>query len=126
MADISSSVPDLKGKSYSDFSLTDHDWVVVDLILKVLAVCVFLYQCTLSDLSYKEPRGAQASFSKETSPTVYLAIPTLECMQERWEIMAALPEFLPVRDAIDAGLEKLRKWYKAIDSSDAYYLCLGM
>ena len=69
---------------------------------------------------------AQASFSSETEPTVWKTIPILELLQERWETMLKVERFAPVSDAIEKGLEKLRKWYKKIDESDTYFICLGM
>lgn len=73
----------------------------------------------------QEPRDAQASFSSETTPTVWRTIPTLECLQERWEIMAKTTKFAQVQRAIQKGLEKLRKWHSAIGETDAYFICLG-
>ncbi|KAF8805862.1 hypothetical protein BYT27DRAFT_7032695, partial [Phlegmacium glaucopus] len=54
---------------------------------------------------------AQASFSSETEPTVWKAIPILELLQDCWETMLNVGKFTPVHDAIEKGLEKLRKWY---------------
>lgn len=39
--------------------------------------------------------------------------------------MAATPKFSPVQDAIKMGLEKLKKWYRSTDDTDAYFICLG-
>ncbi|KAF8812653.1 hypothetical protein BYT27DRAFT_7207508 [Phlegmacium glaucopus] len=36
------------------------------------------------------------------------------------------PKFLPVADALKCGLEKLWKWYKTIDESDTYFICLAL
>ena len=79
-----------------------------------------------SKFKLQEPRDAQASFSSETSPTVWRAIPTLECLQNRWETMARTPKFAPVRVAIEKGLEKVRKWYKTVNGNDVYFVCLGV
>jgi hypothetical protein len=40
--------------------------------------------------------------------------------------MLDAPKFYPVRDAIEKGLEKLQKWYKSLDQSDSYFICLGV
>ncbi len=109
VADASKKVPKLRNKEYSDYMVTESEWQLLELIYEVLA----------------EPREAQAAFSSETYSTVWRAIPTLECLQERWETMAKQPKFASIKFAIDAGLEKLRKWYKAIDDSDMYFICLG-
>ena len=39
--------------------------------------------------------------------------------------MYGTPKFVPVADALKCGLEKLQKWYKTIDESDTYFICLG-
>ena len=39
--------------------------------------------------------------------------------------MLDVDKFLPVRDAIEKGLEKLRKWYMSLDHSDTYFISLG-
>ncbi len=40
--------------------------------------------------------------------------------------MVKEPKFAKISFAIEAGLEKLRKWYKAVDDSDMYFICLGV
>lgn len=69
---------------------------------------------------------AQASFSSETLPTVWKTIPILELLQTQWEIMLEEPKFLPVSSGIAAGLERLKKWYRRIDDSDAYFINLAL
>jgi hypothetical protein len=39
--------------------------------------------------------------------------------------MLEASKFSPVKDAIKKGLEKLNKWYKSLDKSDSYFICLG-
>ncbi|KAF8812739.1 hypothetical protein BYT27DRAFT_7207572 [Phlegmacium glaucopus] len=73
-----------------------------------------------------EPHGAQASFSSETQSVAWKTIPILELLQTLWEIMYDTPKFLPVADALKCGLEKLCKWYKTIDESDTYFICLAL
>jgi hypothetical protein len=46
-------------------------------------------------------------------------------MQDAWENMAKHDRFEEVHAAIDAGLENLRKWYRKVDDTDAYFICLG-
>ena len=50
----------------------------------------------------------------------------LELLVSRWETMVAVDKFLPVKDGLEKGLEKLRKWYKSLDHSDTYFICLGV
>ena len=39
--------------------------------------------------------------------------------------MAAIAKFVSVRHGIEKGLETLRKWYKATDDTNVYFVCLG-
>jgi hypothetical protein len=39
--------------------------------------------------------------------------------------MVKNPKFTRVKVAIEKGLEKLRKWYRTIDETDVYFICLG-
>jgi predicted DNA-binding protein len=39
--------------------------------------------------------------------------------------MLNTPKFYPVRDAIEKGLEEVHKWYKSLNNSDGYFICLG-
>ena len=59
-------------------------------------------------------------------PTLWKTIPTLELLVSHWEMMVALDKFSPVKDALEKGLEKLHKWYKSLDQSDMYFICLGV
>jgi hypothetical protein len=36
------------------------------------------------------------------------------------------PKFYAVKDAIQAGLKNLGKWYRKVDETDVYFICLGM
>ncbi len=40
--------------------------------------------------------------------------------------MAKEPQFAKIRFAIEAGLVKLQKWYKAVDNCEMYFICLGV
>ena len=39
--------------------------------------------------------------------------------------MAGTAKFSELQDAIEAGLENLRKWYRRTDDTDVYFICLG-
>ncbi|KAF8801927.1 hypothetical protein BYT27DRAFT_7011862, partial [Phlegmacium glaucopus] len=91
-------LPKLRNKKYSDYLLVEYKWEQLGLIKEVL----------------EDPRFAQASFSSETEPTVWKAIPILELLQDHWETILNVGKFTPVHDAIERGLEKLRKWYMRI------------
>lgn len=123
-------MPDLTGgKSYADYTLHRAEWELLELMREVLKVRSYSRQsaavCSHAPCCFQELREAQANFSSETSPTVWRAIPILECVQERWEIMAKNPRFAPVEHGIEAGLKKLQKYYRDLDQSDMYFICLG-
>jgi len=84
----------------------------------------FGYQSIL--IYFKEPRNAQSTFSSETEPTLWRAIPILECIQTNWTTFSKLDKFKPLHTAIQKGLKKLEKWYTNIKQSDSYYTCLGL
>lgn len=73
----------------------------------------------------KEPRRAQSTFSSETEPTLWKAIPILECIRASWNIFAKADKFKALHSAILKGLEKLEKWYSDVKHSDAYLTSLS-
>ena len=74
----------------------------------------------------QEVRELQSSFSAEKTTTVWKTLPTLDCLQDRWETMANNSKFILVAEAIEAGLAKIRKYYGALDDVDFYFICLGV
>ena len=50
----------------------------------------------------------------------------MECLRTSWEVFASTRKFAPVKDAIEAGLAKVGKWYKDIRKNDMVFVCLGM
>lgn len=121
-------LPRLKNKTYSDYKPEPDEWKLLDLIQEVLQVyCSSFFPIfILKTVKFcQEPRNAQASFSSETEPTLWRAIPILDCLQSRWQTLAATPKFWPVRPAILKGIEKLKKWYTDIKDRDTYFICLG-
>src|SRR5580658_3890430 len=79
----------------------------------------------LSTYVVQEPANAQQTFSSSRFPTVWRTIPVLEFLQEAWENMASNEKFQVLQAPIEAGLENLRKWYRKVDETDAYFICLG-
>jgi hypothetical protein len=109
LADDDHRVPNLKSpKSYSMFKLTDGEWRLLELIRDGL----------------REPALSCQSFSHATRPTVYRALPVIEAMQEKWERMAKNPKYTQIIPALKAGLANLRKWYRSLDNSSIYFICL--
>jgi hypothetical protein len=58
-------------------------------------------------------------------PTLWKAIPILECIRASWNVFAKADKFKPLHSAILKGLEKLEKWYSNVKHSDAYLTSLG-
>jgi hypothetical protein len=109
LADDDSRVPNLKPpKSYAMFKLTEGEWRLLDLIRDAL----------------RGPSFSCQTFSHSTRPTVYRAFPAIESMQQRWENMVKNPDYAPIVPALQAGLENLCKWYRSLDDSSIYFICL--
>jgi hypothetical protein len=126
LADESEDVPTLRKKKYSDFRLSKLEWDRLKLLHEVMQVCDRIDRdSTLLTLSPKEPATAQQSFSRSHEPAVWRTIPVLEFLQQSWENMAGTAKFSELQDAIEAGLENLRKWYRRTDDTDVYFICLG-
>ena len=109
LADDDDHVPDLKfPKTYSMFRLSEGEWRLLELIRDGL----------------KEPALACQSFSHATRPTAYRAFPVIESMQQKWERMVKNPRYQRIALALQAGLDNLCKWYRALDDSNLYFICL--
>ena len=76
-------------------------------------------------LLYQEPATAKQTFSSAREPTVWRTIPVLEFLLQSWENMADLPKFSEVEHAIRKGLENIDKWYRKVNDTDAFFICLG-
>jgi hypothetical protein len=109
LADDDDRVPNLKfPKSYGMFKLSESEWRLLELIRDGL----------------KEPALSCQSFSRASRPTVYRAFPVLEFMQQKWENMVKTPKYAQIAPALEAGLKNLRKWYRILDESSIYFICL--
>ncbi|KAG2028562.1 hypothetical protein BDR03DRAFT_1003883 [Suillus americanus] len=109
LADDSDEVPNLQGKTYSAFKLTQQEWSKLELIRDVL----------------QEPANAQQTFSATREPTVWRTIPVLEYLQETWERMAGTSTFDVLSASVTSGLDNLAKWYRKTNDTDVYFICLG-
>jgi len=78
-----------------------------------------------SRLTFQEPATAKQTFSSSRDPTVWRTIPVLEFLLQSWENMADLPKFSEVEYAIRKGLGNIDKWYRKVNDTDAYFICLG-
>jgi hypothetical protein len=134
LADESDEVPNLKGKSYSDFYLRKRDWDKLELMHEVLKVCwpltgtvtVTFFSIFTSLFISKEPASAKQTFSSSKEPSAFRTIPVLEYLKETWGNMATHPKFSEVENSIQKGIENLDKWYNKVNDTDAYFICLRM
>ena len=76
-------------------------------------------------LLYQEPATAKQTFLSAREPTVWRTIPVLEFLLQSWENMADLPKISEVKYAIRKGLENIDKWYRKVNDTDAFFICLG-
>ena len=81
---------------------------------------------TISTISPQEPATAKKTFSSAHEPTVWRTIPVLKFLLQSWENMAGLPKISDVEDAIRKGLENINKWYRKVNDTDTFFICLGM
>ena len=56
---------------------------------------------------------------------MWRTIPVLEFLLQSWENMAEIQKFSTVKDAILKGLENIEKWYRKVNDTDAFFICLG-
>ena len=63
-------------------------------------------------------------FSSDKAPTLHRVIPALEALCSKWEKKLADLKYLVFHPALQAGLEKLNKYYTKLDNSDVYILAL--
>ena len=69
---------------------------------------------------------AKQTFSSAIEPTVWRTIPVLEFLLQSWENMSEIQKFSTVKDAILKGLENIDKWYRKVNDTDAFFICLGI
>ncbi|RDB23356.1 Zinc finger BED domain-containing protein DAYSLEEPER [Hypsizygus marmoreus] len=63
-------------------------------------------------------------FSSDQCPTLWRALPAFEDLQTAWEAKADDPRFPLYHDAIQDGLDKLKKYYSKFDEKPFYILAL--
>ena len=77
-------------------------------------------------MQFSDSNDIQELFSSEQQPTLWRTLPTLEELQTAWEDKRRLERFSLFKDAIDAELAKLQKYYSRIDAKPVFILALGM
>lgn len=66
-----------------------------------------------------------AKLSSQTHPTLQRVYPLLEKLMSDWEAMIEDTEYEPIKDAIQAGLDNMIKWYRKTDDSSIYFIAHG-
>lgn len=102
-ADGSSEVPNVpRGQQrYRSYQFEEDEWVLIDRIHTILT----------------EATALQKQFSSETQPTVWKLIVGFEEFIGKWKDFTNNDDFRALRPALEAGLEKIEKYYeKAVRS----------
>ena len=76
-------------------------------------------------MQWQDSNDIQELFSSEQQPTLWCALPVLKELQTAWEDKQKLACFALYKDAINAGLSKLQKYYSGINTKPVFILALG-
>jgi hypothetical protein len=128
-ADDSKDVPnvDKDTKKYADFKLSNAEWDRVELVhecLKVVPDSFAMTRMTVLTLLMQESWLMHEEFSGEILPSLWKVLPSLEAFLAKWTAMRNDLRFLPVREALSAGIRTLEKYYDKTDNSPANIVCL--
>ena len=63
--------------------------------------------------------------SSNTTPTSYKVYPLLGLLQSKWEQLHDNASYAPVKHALEAGLENMKKWNKKMDETSIYFILNG-
>jgi hypothetical protein len=95
---------------WTAFKLREKDWEHVIDVRDILQVGLIALQKLA--YSYKQDsNNIQQHFSAEKQPTLWRMLPALEALQSAWEAKRDKCQYLLYRDALNAGLLKLKKYY---------------
>ncbi|KAH7903215.1 hypothetical protein BJ138DRAFT_1020984 [Hygrophoropsis aurantiaca] len=71
-----------------------------------------------------DANNIQQYFSADKHPTLWRAIPVLEELQTAWEAKHADSQYELYKPAVQAGLDKISKYYQKLDEKSVYILAL--
>jgi len=113
---------------WSAFKMTDSDWNRVIDARDILGVRISesLFFIWIEIDTSQDSNRIQQYFSSEKQPTLWRALPALEELQTAWEKKRDSARFALYKDALDHGLEKLKKYYSRLDEKPSFVLALGM
>jgi hypothetical protein len=69
--------------------------------------------------------NAHSELSANKKPTCYKVFPLLEMLRAQWEEFRVDPKYVPVHDALAAGLVNMEKWYRKADDTSIYFISHG-
>ncbi|KAG1837603.1 hypothetical protein C8R48DRAFT_559754, partial [Suillus tomentosus] len=98
----------VKNIPWTAFTFKNADWERVNDAREIIA----------------DTNNIQQYFSSETQPTLWRVIPAIEELQTTWEMKLNLPKYEIYKDAIQAGLDKIGKYYRKFDDKPVYVLAL--
>ncbi|KAF8868815.1 hypothetical protein BD779DRAFT_1459077, partial [Infundibulicybe gibba] len=112
---------------WTAFRLDETDWDQVRDTMEILKASRPNSQFISSNsLRTQDANDIQQHFSAEKQPTLWRALPAIEELQTAWETKLALPRFAIYEDAIQDGLDKLKKYYSRFNEKPAYILSLAL
>ena len=88
-----------------------------------------LFFCDNTRLNWPLPTGLESNpaiFFGEKEPTLWRALPAIEELQTAWETKCKKRSFALYHDALNDGLNKVKKYYTRFDEKPAYIIALGM
>ncbi len=104
---------------WSAFRLEKEDWDRVKLCIEILEVRLQSLHFPLCFESQYIPQDADKYhqlFSSDKAPTLHRVIPALEALCTKWEKKLADPKYAVFHPALQAGLDKLNKYYAKLDN----------
>ena len=115
---------------WSAFHLEKEDWDRVKLCVEILKVChasvEWLLESDKSGIYLQDADKYHQLFSLDKAPTLHCVIPALEALCSKWEKKLDDPKYAIFHPALQAGLDKLDKYYAKLNNSDVYILTLCM
>lgn len=114
-----------KRKKITDLELSSEEWTRVQRLLSILGVCIFILQLeSRLTLKLQFAELSQQSFSSEQGPMLHLALPALESLHSAWSSRSGRIKYLDFAEGLDAGIEKIAKYYEKSSSSDAHIMAM--
>ena len=105
-------------------SLNGSNWTCSN---KFSRYCRFMIMLDcFSTLSMQHPALAQQQFSSKHVPTASHIFLTIKFLLTSLEAVEKDATFVPIRNAIKAGISNLTKWYWRLDTCDVYAVSSGM